>query len=243
MYENGSTVARDDVEAVRLYRLASDQGNAVAQTNLGVMFEEGRGVARDDVEAVRLYRLASRQGSSPARYRLGIMLEDGRGVARDYAEAVHLYRLAANVGISEAKNSLGLMYESGHGVQVDLREAERLFAAAAAGMVQSASQNLQRVRRQLANPTSASAENRLPSCPTDWSIIWNMCFGTRFYNQNNSTYVGEYRNNLRHGQGALFSSNQRLVQNGVWEGDQFVRANNLPIPAPAAQGSPSRPAR
>jgi hypothetical protein len=56
-------------------------------------------------------------------------------------------------------------------------------------------------------------------------------------------YVGEWMWNTRHGQGSLFSSNQRLIQNGVWEGDRFVRANNLRNPVPPAQGSPTRPPR
>jgi len=62
MFEKGIGVVRDDNEAVRLYRLAADQGYAAAQFNLGYMFENGLGVVRDDNEAVRLYRLAAAQG-------------------------------------------------------------------------------------------------------------------------------------------------------------------------------------
>ena len=66
MFENGQGVAKDDAEAVRLYRLAAAQGNASAQYNLGLMFEDGEGVAKDDAEAVRLYRLAAAQGHAKA---------------------------------------------------------------------------------------------------------------------------------------------------------------------------------
>ena len=36
-YENGAGVEKDLVEAVRCYKLAADQGDAVAQVNLGVI--------------------------------------------------------------------------------------------------------------------------------------------------------------------------------------------------------------
>ena len=63
---------QDDAEAVRLYRLAADQGHADAQYNLGVMYANGQGVAQDDAEAVRLYRLAADQGDADAQYNLGV---------------------------------------------------------------------------------------------------------------------------------------------------------------------------
>ena len=70
MYANGRGVIRDDGEAVRWYRLAAEQGIAVAQTSLGLAYEAGRGVARDDEEAVRWYRLAAEQGHARAQERL-----------------------------------------------------------------------------------------------------------------------------------------------------------------------------
>jgi TPR repeat protein len=55
---------------VRWYRKAADQGNAVAQTNLGYMYEKGRGVSQDKSEAVRWYQKATAQGDADARARL-----------------------------------------------------------------------------------------------------------------------------------------------------------------------------
>jgi TPR repeat protein len=75
-YDDGyGGVAQDYAEAVRLYRLAADQGHAYAQNKLGNMFGNGRGVARDRTEAIRLYRLAAAQGHADAQYylrRLGV---------------------------------------------------------------------------------------------------------------------------------------------------------------------------
>ena len=44
-YYFGAGVAQDKAEAVRLWRLAAAQGDANAQSNLGVMFANGEGVA------------------------------------------------------------------------------------------------------------------------------------------------------------------------------------------------------
>ena len=44
MYANGEGVPEDDAEAVRWYRLAAEQGYAMAQSFLGAMYANGEGV-------------------------------------------------------------------------------------------------------------------------------------------------------------------------------------------------------
>jgi len=61
MYENGQGVVQDDKQAVKWYRLAAEQGDAKAQTNLGWMYYKGKGVSQDDKQAVKWYRLAAEQ--------------------------------------------------------------------------------------------------------------------------------------------------------------------------------------
>jgi hypothetical protein len=79
-------VARDDTEAVRLFRQAAETGNADAINNLGVMYEHGTGVAKDYAEAVRLYRQAAEKGNTLAINNLGRMNASGRGVAKGQEE-------------------------------------------------------------------------------------------------------------------------------------------------------------
>ena len=76
-------VPQDEAEAVRWYRLAAEQGNAIAQFNLGVRYDVGRGVPLDDTEAVRWYRLAAEQGVAIAQLNLGLMYGNGEGVLKD----------------------------------------------------------------------------------------------------------------------------------------------------------------
>jgi len=51
MYANGVGVPEDDAEAVRWYRLAAEQGNAGAQSSLGLSYANGEGVPEDFVLA------------------------------------------------------------------------------------------------------------------------------------------------------------------------------------------------
>jgi hypothetical protein len=59
MFFEGRGVAQSDVEAVRWYRKATDQGLRGAQYYLGFMFYEGRGVAQSDEEAARWWQKAA----------------------------------------------------------------------------------------------------------------------------------------------------------------------------------------
>ena len=68
LYAAGSGVARDPVEAARLYRRAADLGNADAQLNLGELYSQGRGVPRNLKLAYVWLGLAAEQGRRwPAR--------------------------------------------------------------------------------------------------------------------------------------------------------------------------------
>jgi uncharacterized protein len=82
--------SQDYKEAVRLYRLSAEQGDAFGQYNLGIMYSNGQGVPKHDKEAVKWYRLSAEQGFAKAQYNLGVMYFNGTGVLQDYKEAVRL---------------------------------------------------------------------------------------------------------------------------------------------------------
>ena len=50
---------QDDLEALRWFHAAAEQGNARAQYNLGALYAEGRGVTQDDVSAHKWFDLAA----------------------------------------------------------------------------------------------------------------------------------------------------------------------------------------
>ena len=75
-------------------KLKAEQGDAIAQHNLGVMYADGEGVTKDYIEAVKWYRKAAEQGLAEAKYNLGLMYAKGNGVTKDYIEAEKWYRKA-----------------------------------------------------------------------------------------------------------------------------------------------------
>ena len=93
-------------EEITQWRRAAEQGNAIAQHNLGVAYSEGNGVGLNCAEGVRWFRMAAAQGDADALYSLGLMFENGAGVPEDYDEALRLYRLAARKGHKEAQEYL-----------------------------------------------------------------------------------------------------------------------------------------
>ena len=107
-----------DIEEIRQ---AAEQGVAMAQFNLGVMYDRGEGVPEDDSEAVEWYRKAAEQGLPGAQYNLGLMYANGEGVPEDDQEAVKWYRKAAEQGYAKAQYNLGNMYGKGEGVPEDDR--------------------------------------------------------------------------------------------------------------------------
>jgi len=97
-------------------KAAAEQGDAVAQNNLGYMYDNGEGVPENDAEAVKWYRKAADQGLVDAQYNLGLMYGNGEGVPENDAEAIRLYRKAADQEYAKAQFNLGLMYDNGEGV-------------------------------------------------------------------------------------------------------------------------------
>jgi uncharacterized protein len=83
-------------------RLRADQGDAMAQIDLGHRYKWGVGVPADYAEAVKWYRRAADQGSMAAQWLLAQMYEDGSGVEQDYVQAHMWFNLSAAQGFEGA---------------------------------------------------------------------------------------------------------------------------------------------
>ena len=92
-------LARDFKETLK----EAEKGNAIAQSDLGIMYTRGDGVSKDDVEAVKWFRKAAEQGLDNAQYNLGVMYYEGEGIPKDYAEAYAWLNLARAQGNSLTK--------------------------------------------------------------------------------------------------------------------------------------------
>lgn len=111
MYANGQNVSKDDIEAVRWYRRAVDQGLVDAKNNLKFMYANNRGIPHDTVEMAQWYRQAAEYGYASAQNRLGHLYDEGQGVPKDEAEATKWYRLAAARGMLMLKKDCLLLYQ------------------------------------------------------------------------------------------------------------------------------------
>ena len=98
MYYKGLGVPQDDKEAVKWWKLAAEQGNAIAQYNLALRYDNGLGVPQNHKEAFKWFRLAAEQGGVTAQSLLGLMYHHGQGVPQDYLLAHMWYNLAGSNG-------------------------------------------------------------------------------------------------------------------------------------------------
>ena len=79
---NGRGEQKDMDEVARLWRGAAEQGHAIAQFNLGVLYDTGKGVEVDNAKAMELYQKAAEQGDADAQHNLGNMYGRSRSRRR-----------------------------------------------------------------------------------------------------------------------------------------------------------------
>ena len=148
---------KDYETALKLFQQAAEQGNVMAQLQLGDIYRKGKGVAKDGTKAVEWYRIVAENpknkdynfvmeemyetdGKIPQFYALtytdvlfilGEMYETGDGIPKDYAKALEWYTKAAEQGDAEAQFKLGEIYYYSRGVPQDYAKALEWYTKAA----------------------------------------------------------------------------------------------------------------
>lgn len=84
----------DYTKAVELVRPLAEQGNVLAQYNLGVMYADEQGKKHDYQEAVKWFRLAAEQGDADAQVWLGAAYAGGRGCYPRFSRSSDLVPLS-----------------------------------------------------------------------------------------------------------------------------------------------------
>jgi TPR repeat protein len=125
-------VPKNQADAVKYYRMASDQGSPHGMMFFADMLEHGKGVRKDVGEAIRLYRLAIAKGHSKAFGCLGYRYVSGNGVPKDVAKGRELIQQQINLGDPVGLLHFARIAENGLSGVVDLAEAFRYYAMAAA---------------------------------------------------------------------------------------------------------------
>ena len=93
-----AAIVGDYATALDNWRPLAEQGNAMAQLNLGLFYDTGQGVLQDYAEAAHWYRLSAEQGTARAQYNLGRMYDSGRGVLKSLVLAHMWHNIASANG-------------------------------------------------------------------------------------------------------------------------------------------------
>ena len=104
--------ASQDSEAVKLYRLAAEQGHVIAMHNLAVRLYLGKGTHADGKEALRWYRLAAERGYGESMFVLASRYAKGVDVAQDVAEAARWMVMALKHRNQDALNEMTAKFNS-----------------------------------------------------------------------------------------------------------------------------------
>lgn len=98
----------DYTRAAAWFRKSAEQGHAVAQRALGILYFQGDfGVPSSFSKAAHWFYKSAIQGDAEAQYRLGLMFENGYDIPQDDTKATSWYRKAAEQGHPEALEKLG----------------------------------------------------------------------------------------------------------------------------------------
>jgi TPR repeat protein len=144
--------------ALREWRPLAEQGEALAQYNLGVLYRKGRGVPQDDVQARQWYEKAAAQGQAKAQYNLGTLYFNGEGVPKDYQQSLRWFRLAADQGEALAQTKIAIMYDEGQGVPQDVVQAHKWYNLAATNGDKPAAELRDALAKQMTSAQIAEAQ-------------------------------------------------------------------------------------
>jgi len=127
----GSGVAKDEVQASKLFKRAAAAGNPRGVTNLAALNESG-GAPPDPVKARAWLAKMAETNSADAQYQLGLMIAEGIGGPKDDVAARALFEKAAAQDHPGALERMGAFAQSGRGGPLDASAAKAYYEKAAA---------------------------------------------------------------------------------------------------------------
>lgn len=135
----------DGVDVPQVRRLA-EEGNAEAQSKLGVLYASGIGMPKDRKEAAKWYARSAEQGYPLGQWNLAFMyLRGDGGLKEDPEKARELFQKAADKGLAAAQYDLGMMYLYGVAVPQSSDEAEKWLRRSAGQGYREAQKKLEEV--------------------------------------------------------------------------------------------------
>ena len=125
IYEKALAAERrgDYKNAVRLYEVASKQGNIYAQVNLALMYANGRNIPQNYKAAIKWFTLAADKGDRFGQFNLAQIYRLGLGGNSNQAAAFKYTRLAAKQGHPSSQYNMGNYYFFGMAVKTNYSQA------------------------------------------------------------------------------------------------------------------------
>jgi len=142
LYGTGTVVARDEVQARKLFERAAQAGNPRGVSNLAALGGSG---AADPARARELLSKAA-STNAEAQYQLGMMLSEGNGGEKDDVAARALFEKAAAQNHPGALERMGAFAQAGRGGAKDADAAKSYYERAAALGDDDAKKALERLR-------------------------------------------------------------------------------------------------
>ncbi|MDE6835179.1 MAG: sel1 repeat family protein [Ruminococcus sp.] len=124
IFKNGSEEQKQILkEMFPIVKAMAENGDIIAQNEIGNCYFFGCGVERDCKKAVEWCRKSAEQGYFKAQGNLGAYYYLGVGVEQDYNKAVEWYRKSAEQGGALSQCNLGNCYKNGQGVIKDYNKS------------------------------------------------------------------------------------------------------------------------
>ncbi|MDO6676486.1 T9SS type A sorting domain-containing protein [Tenacibaculum sp. 1_MG-2023] len=112
-------------KAIKLIKAAAKQDNAIAATDLGILYKYGRGCKLNYNKARKWFEKGFELGNTKAAYLLGYLYLKGFGnIQQDYTKAVSWFEKS---DYPMAKYWLGVCYYHGYGVEKNVAKANGLL--------------------------------------------------------------------------------------------------------------------
>jgi len=132
---------------IDLWETLAQDGNPIAELEIGRMYMLGRDVQTDVAKAVGLYSRAACQGITAADSNLGICFMHGIGVKIDMERALTHFVRSAQKGCGVALYQLAIMHARGLCLPADDVKAQEYLRRAAAKNVEAAKEALESLRK------------------------------------------------------------------------------------------------
>ena len=171
-YDRGSAAYKrgDYATALDVFKPLAENGDAKAQSILGMMYSYGEGLPVDYRESARWYRRAAEQNYSVAQYNLGMAYLEGKGVQANTDDAIEWLTKAADNGHFRARSQLANL-DAGYYSNLQAPPSENLEAPPTVAATQQEPRSVVMRKQAPAAPPASKASKRAPEASASAAAV------------------------------------------------------------------------